>query len=156
MLLLPPFQTPEEHELETNIKSKEARKYIFNCLDDMAQVGQKVKTYLIPIRFYNSILYRLFSKLYIILVALSLFSLLKFVHFGPLNLNMKGLFAFPHIKKCPVCNITKPLRKNNFQFSYHYGALLKLLKYQGYLVLFCLSFVAVLFLLLFLNHSYLF
>ena len=33
------FQTPEEHELETKIKSKEARKYIFNCIDDMAQVN---------------------------------------------------------------------------------------------------------------------
>ena len=33
------LQTPEEHELETKIKSKEARKYIFNCIDDMAQVG---------------------------------------------------------------------------------------------------------------------
>ncbi|KAI1230938.1 hypothetical protein IHE44_0008373 [Lamprotornis superbus] len=33
------IQTPEEHELETGIKSKEARKYIFNCLDDMAQVN---------------------------------------------------------------------------------------------------------------------
>lgn len=33
------LQTPEEHELETGIKSKEARKYIFNCLDDMAQVS---------------------------------------------------------------------------------------------------------------------
>lgn len=32
------LQTPEEHESETKIKSKEARKYIFNCLDDMAQV----------------------------------------------------------------------------------------------------------------------
>lgn len=32
------LQTPEEHEGETKIKSKEARKYIFNCLDDMAQV----------------------------------------------------------------------------------------------------------------------
>lgn len=31
-------QTPEDHEGETGIKSKEARKYIFNCLDDMAQV----------------------------------------------------------------------------------------------------------------------
>lgn len=31
-------QSPEEHETETGIKSKEARKYIFNCLDDMAQV----------------------------------------------------------------------------------------------------------------------
>ncbi|GBO35149.1 Homeodomain-interacting protein kinase 2, partial [Araneus ventricosus] len=31
------LKTPEEHEAETNIKSKEARKYIFNCLDDMAQ-----------------------------------------------------------------------------------------------------------------------
>ncbi|KAG9334948.1 hypothetical protein JZ751_006270 [Albula glossodonta] len=30
-------QTPEDHEGETGIKSKEARKYIFNCLDDMAQ-----------------------------------------------------------------------------------------------------------------------
>lgn len=33
------FQTPEEHEKETNIKSKEARKYIFNCLDDMIQIN---------------------------------------------------------------------------------------------------------------------
>lgn len=33
------LQTPEDHEAETGIKSKEARKYIFNCLDDMAQVG---------------------------------------------------------------------------------------------------------------------
>lgn len=34
-------QTPEDHEGETGIKSKEARKYIFNCLDDMAQVMLK-------------------------------------------------------------------------------------------------------------------
>ena len=33
------LKNPEEHEAETNIKSKEARKYIFNCLDDMAQVN---------------------------------------------------------------------------------------------------------------------
>ena len=32
-------QTPEEHESETNIRSKEARKYIFNRLDDMGQVN---------------------------------------------------------------------------------------------------------------------
>ncbi|OBS71726.1 hypothetical protein A6R68_13697, partial [Neotoma lepida] len=32
-------QTPDDHEAETGIKSKEARKYIFNCLDDMAQVN---------------------------------------------------------------------------------------------------------------------
>lgn len=32
------FQTPSEHEMEMGIKSKEARKYIFNCLDDMMQV----------------------------------------------------------------------------------------------------------------------
>lgn len=32
------LKTPEEHELETGIKSKEARKYIFNCLDDIGQV----------------------------------------------------------------------------------------------------------------------
>jgi hypothetical protein len=32
-------QTPEEHEAETGIKSKEARKYIFNCLDDIGQVN---------------------------------------------------------------------------------------------------------------------
>ncbi|KAK5601478.1 hypothetical protein CRENBAI_025677 [Crenichthys baileyi] len=31
------LKTPEDHEVETGIKSKEARKYIFNCLDDMAQ-----------------------------------------------------------------------------------------------------------------------
>lgn len=34
-------KTPEDHEGETGIKSKEARKYIFNCLDDMAQVCLK-------------------------------------------------------------------------------------------------------------------
>ncbi|XP_072256051.1 homeodomain-interacting protein kinase 2 isoform X2 [Pyxicephalus adspersus] len=33
------LKTPEDHESETGIKSKEARKYIFNCLDDMAQVN---------------------------------------------------------------------------------------------------------------------
>ncbi|XDV29038.1 hypothetical protein PO909_032217 [Leuciscus waleckii] len=33
------LKTPEDHETETGIKSKEARKYIFNCLDDMAQVN---------------------------------------------------------------------------------------------------------------------
>ncbi|XP_060591594.1 homeodomain-interacting protein kinase 2-like [Ruditapes philippinarum] len=33
------LKTPEEHELETKIKSKEARKYIFNCIDDMAQIN---------------------------------------------------------------------------------------------------------------------
>ncbi|XP_041444954.1 homeodomain-interacting protein kinase 2 [Xenopus laevis] len=33
------LKTPEGHENETGIKSKEARKYIFNCLDDMAQVN---------------------------------------------------------------------------------------------------------------------
>lgn len=33
------LKTPEEHEKETNIKSKEARKYIFNCLDDMIQIN---------------------------------------------------------------------------------------------------------------------
>lgn len=31
-------QTPAEHEAESGVKSKEARKYIFNCLDDMMQV----------------------------------------------------------------------------------------------------------------------
>ncbi|KAK2189919.1 hypothetical protein NP493_94g05019 [Ridgeia piscesae] len=33
------LKSPEEHEAETNISSKEARKYIFNCLDDMAQIN---------------------------------------------------------------------------------------------------------------------
>nr|XP_060632845.1 homeodomain-interacting protein kinase 2 isoform X3 [Anolis sagrei ordinatus] len=33
------LKTPDDHETETGIKSKEARKYIFNCLDDMAQVN---------------------------------------------------------------------------------------------------------------------
>lgn len=36
------LKTPEEHERETNIKSKEVRKYIFNCLDDMAQINLPV------------------------------------------------------------------------------------------------------------------
>lgn len=34
-------QTPAEHEAEMGIKSKEARKYIFNCLDDMMQVRKE-------------------------------------------------------------------------------------------------------------------
>ncbi|MBN3280190.1 HIPK1 kinase, partial [Polyodon spathula] len=33
------LKTPAEHEGEMGIKSKEARKYIFNCLDDMVQVN---------------------------------------------------------------------------------------------------------------------
>ncbi|KAJ8259462.1 hypothetical protein GJAV_G00169550 [Gymnothorax javanicus] len=33
------LKTPAEHENEMGIKSKEARKYIFNCLDDMMQVN---------------------------------------------------------------------------------------------------------------------
>lgn len=36
------LKTPEEHELETGIKSKEARKYIFNCLDDIGQVSTRL------------------------------------------------------------------------------------------------------------------
>lgn len=31
--------SPEENELMTSVKSKEARKYIFNCLDDIGQVN---------------------------------------------------------------------------------------------------------------------
>lgn len=38
IFLIDSGQTPDDHEAETGIKSKEARKYIFNCLDDMAQV----------------------------------------------------------------------------------------------------------------------
>ncbi|XP_043944111.1 homeodomain-interacting protein kinase 2 [Protopterus annectens] len=33
------LKTPEDHEAEMGVKSKEARKYVFNCLDDMAQVN---------------------------------------------------------------------------------------------------------------------
>lgn len=33
------LRTPEEVEMETKVKSKEARKYIFNCLEDMGQVN---------------------------------------------------------------------------------------------------------------------
>uniref|UniRef100_A0A671RC82 non-specific serine/threonine protein kinase n=1 Tax=Sinocyclocheilus anshuiensis TaxID=1608454 RepID=A0A671RC82_9TELE len=33
------LKTPAEHEAEFGIRSKEARKYIFNCLDDMMQVN---------------------------------------------------------------------------------------------------------------------
>lgn len=33
------LKTPEEHERETSSRSKETRKYVFNCLDDMAQVN---------------------------------------------------------------------------------------------------------------------
>jgi homeodomain interacting protein kinase len=33
------LKTPDEHETESGTKSKEARKYIFNCLEDMAQIN---------------------------------------------------------------------------------------------------------------------
>ena len=33
------LKTPEEHGAETGTKSKEARKYIFNCLEDIGQVN---------------------------------------------------------------------------------------------------------------------
>ena len=33
------LRTPEEVQLETKVKSKEARKYIFNCLEDMGQLS---------------------------------------------------------------------------------------------------------------------
>lgn len=33
------LQTTEEHEKETGLKSKEARKYIFSCLHDIAHVS---------------------------------------------------------------------------------------------------------------------
>ncbi|MFH4981975.1 hypothetical protein AB6A40_008684 [Gnathostoma spinigerum] len=39
--VVPPYwrlKTPEEHEHETSSKSKETRKYVFNCLDDVSQV----------------------------------------------------------------------------------------------------------------------
>ena len=40
------LRTPEEVQLETKIKSKEARKYIFNCLEDMGQVRvREMKSY---------------------------------------------------------------------------------------------------------------
>lgn len=41
------LQTPAEHEMEMGIKSKEARKYIFNCLDDMMQVDGFLSEHLI-------------------------------------------------------------------------------------------------------------
>ena len=33
------IQTTDEHEKETGLKSKEARKYIFSCIDDIAHVS---------------------------------------------------------------------------------------------------------------------
>uniref|UniRef100_UPI00358FDF0B homeodomain-interacting protein kinase 2-like isoform X1 n=2 Tax=Myxine glutinosa TaxID=7769 RepID=UPI00358FDF0B len=36
------LKTQDEHETETGIKSKEARKYVFNCVDDMGQVNVSV------------------------------------------------------------------------------------------------------------------
>lgn len=33
------LKTPEEHQAEYSIKSKEARKFIFNCLDDISEVN---------------------------------------------------------------------------------------------------------------------
>lgn len=47
------LKTPEEHEAETGIKSKEARKYIFNCLDD---IGKSIRY-----------LFKLFRLIYLIL-----------------------------------------------------------------------------------------
>ena len=43
MLWLFYLQTTAEHEAEMGIKSKEARKYIFNCLDDMMQVREQFR-----------------------------------------------------------------------------------------------------------------
>lgn len=37
------LQTTEEHEKETGLKSKEARKYIFSCLDDIAHVSPTIQ-----------------------------------------------------------------------------------------------------------------
>lgn len=36
------LQTTEEHEKETGLKSKEARKYIFSCLNDIAHVSDVI------------------------------------------------------------------------------------------------------------------
>lgn len=36
------LQTTEEHETETGMKSKEARKYIFSSLDDIAHVSTEL------------------------------------------------------------------------------------------------------------------
>lgn len=36
------LQSTEEHEKETGLKSKEARKYIFSCLDDIAHVSPTI------------------------------------------------------------------------------------------------------------------
>ncbi|XP_003381798.1 putative kinase domain protein, partial [Trichinella spiralis] len=36
------FKTIEEHEQESGVKSKETRKYVFNCLDDISQVNFSV------------------------------------------------------------------------------------------------------------------
>ena len=54
------LQTPEEHEAETKIKSKEARKYIFNCIDDMAQVMKKIFLFwdsCLVFRIFQSMIY---------------------------------------------------------------------------------------------------
>lgn len=37
-------QSTDEHETETGMKSKEARKYIFSCLDDIAHVRTAAPT----------------------------------------------------------------------------------------------------------------
>lgn len=37
-------QSTDEHETETGMKSKEARKYIFSCLDDIAHVCSSTGT----------------------------------------------------------------------------------------------------------------
>ncbi|KAH1022033.1 hypothetical protein HUJ04_011502 [Dendroctonus ponderosae] len=33
------LKAPAEHEAETGIKSKEARRYIFDCLEDIGQIN---------------------------------------------------------------------------------------------------------------------
>ena len=62
------LQTPEEHEAETKIKSKEARKYIFNCIDDMAQVMRKILLFggsCLVFRIFQS--YDIYKKIHIFL-----------------------------------------------------------------------------------------
>lgn len=47
-------QTTEEHEKETGLKSKEARKYIFSCLDDIAHVSPTAPKWLFSFHSFRN------------------------------------------------------------------------------------------------------
>lgn len=78
MHLSPTFtflKTLEEHEGETGMKSKEARKYIFNCLDDIVHVSTCVYIEIFCIKSLLPLIYCVVN----VLCLLSKFSLLFYL-----------------------------------------------------------------------------